>query len=297
MSSIKNLLLFVLLFFSFTSKSQSVFPLFSSNAHFNDYECFWFDCWTRQYYFEKDTFLCGNNYSKINSLPGYPNVFVRNDSLKTFYRTSTDCSQREYKLYDYSIAVHDTTYVGFQIDFNNTADTTAYLLEQIDTVTYFGISRQRFKMKYSPENEGNLYRYMYWIKGIGSEIHPFFPFFCLSDGCENSYRLLCADSSGMQIYQNEYTNDCITFTLEIPENKSDFSISSNPFSSELQIINTNNLPLTFQLFSLNGTSIIESTFQNDAVIPINTTNLNAGSYFLSISSENTTHILKVTKIE
>lgn len=73
-------------------------------------------------------------------------------------------------------------------------DTTQFVLNAIDTVTQFGIKRQRFKMLYDPGYS------MYWIKGIGSDIYPFYFLACLDDGYEDDLTLSCYDSLGVRLY-------------------------------------------------------------------------------------------------
>lgn len=94
--------------------------------------------------------------------------------------------------------------MGFNSD-NEDKDTAAFILQDIDTVDYLGIARERFKMKFDRCNYESYNTEMYWIKGIGSNIHPFYYLPCHCDGCENNYTLLCLDSASVEIYKTKVT--------------------------------------------------------------------------------------------
>ena len=218
----KKLIIILSLFIiNSTLFAQKVFPSYSDGANWNVYECFWLDCNTRQYNYQYDTTFCGQTYSKMNFYDSNQTGYFRSDSLKTYFRKSPNCSEKEYLIYDFSLSMGDTVFIGYFINPFNEDDTTEFILESIDTVNYFGVDRQRFKMMYDPSNQGWFGRSMYWIEGIGSVIHPFYPFKCLMDGCEESNQLLCYDSLSIQLFQSPITTDCITSILEIPDLESE----------------------------------------------------------------------------
>jgi hypothetical protein len=295
---LRKRILFILsiLAFNFSLFAQQVFPTFSDGAKWNVYECFWFDCTTRTYYFEYDTTFCGQNYSKMNFYDSNKSGYFRSDSLKTYFRKTPNCFDKEYLIYDYSLAVGDTAFVGFNLDLFDEKDTSEFVLESIDTVNYFGVERQRFNMKYDPVNQGWFGRSMYWIKGIGSDIHPFYPFKCLMDGCEESNQLLCFDSLSVQLFQSPITTDCVTTILGISELENEISIAPNPFSDVLTFSIQNAAIYHITIYSSIGTKINEFLVDAQTELTIGTTELLAGSYFVEIKTKNGSFVNQILKL-
>lgn len=297
MSKYKKLV-FILSFLTInlTLFAQQVFPSYSDGAKWNVYECFWLDCHTRQYNYQYDTVFCGQNYSKMNFYDYNQIGYFRSDSLKTYFRKTSNCSDKEYLIYDYSLTVGDTAFVGFNLNLFNEKDTSEFVLESIDTVSFFGVDRQRFKMKYDPSNQGWFGRSMYWINGIGSEIHPFYSFNCLMDGCEQSFQLLCYDSLSIQLFQSPITTNCITTILGITDLESEISIAPNPFVDEITISVQNSSIFQINIFSSVGTKIKEYSIDYKDVLDIETTDLLPGSYFVEIKTNNGISVQRILKI-
>jgi hypothetical protein len=293
----KILLILSILAFNFSLFAQQVFPTFSDAAKWNVYECFWFDCNTRTYNYEYDTTFCGQNYSKMNFYDSNKSGYFRSDSLKTYFRKTPNCFDKEYLIYDYSLAVGDTAFVGFNLDLFDEKDTSEFVLESIDTVNYFGVERQRFKMKYDPSNQGFLFRPMYWIKGIGSEVHPFYPFRCLMDGCEEGFQLLCYDSLSIQLFQNPITTNCVTTILGISELENEVSIAPNPFSNELAFSVQNSPIYQITIYSSIGTKIKEYLVDTETELTVDTSKLLPGSYLVEINSEKGAIVRQILKLD
>lgn len=198
--------------------AQQPFPTFNDHPRWNVVSCFWHDCTTDTLGYADTTQLCGHTYALVDAHTeeGDP-FYVRNDGPRTLYRTSTECSAREYTLYDYSLQAGDSIYVGLSSYSAEDPDTTLFKVDLIDTVTVLGIPRRRFHMLFDPCGMDQLIRQMEWLEGIGSRTHPFYPMGCLCDACESSYWILCADSADVQIYQDPGYDRCSYTTVGIED--------------------------------------------------------------------------------
>lgn len=182
--------------------------------------------------------LCGHIYSSVDEFdPEYP-AYFRNDGQRTLLRRSTDCGEREFLMYDFSMEVGDTAYVGTEMV--SPLDTTIAVIQNVDFVDYLGIMRKRLtvELELCPSTYPEpWYTTMYWIEGIGSSTHPFYPLICYCDFCETGSVLQCADSSGNATYR--YSQDLICdFTSGLDEHV--------PAAGELQVLATgDNLQLIY----------------------------------------------------
>ncbi|MBK8499776.1 MAG: hypothetical protein IPL52_13410 [Flavobacteriales bacterium] len=147
--------------------------------------------------------LCGYEYSVVPQAysvwygPGY----VRNEDQRVLFRTSTDCFEPERVMYDFSASIGDTLEIGMsEIDGYN----RLFVVDTIETIITTGGPRRRFMLWYQdPFGDGDPFCYpMYWIEGIGSTTHPFFPLTCLWDGCESYWALTCVDSLETPVYRS-----------------------------------------------------------------------------------------------
>lgn len=298
----KYLLLFFLTSILQVVKSQNSFPVFTDNSKWSVYgiDNFWTYIWkTKIYQYEKDTVMCGYTYSKLIGHSNFNCIwdtinYIRTTGEKTYIKPNSNCSDKEYLLYDFSLSVGDTVYCGY-----NCGDTTAFWVTGITTVNYFGINRKKISVNsYIGTPPWGTIVGLDWIEGIGSPTHPFYPTVCLSDACETAYTLLCYDSAGIQLYQNQNYSSCyITGIEEETENINNFSIYPNPFTNiitlkimsekfeiknwELKIYNT--LGQTFYY------KILNSNFESLNL------NLKSGIYFIQITNS-LGNVLKTGKL-
>lgn len=217
----KYILLALSLAIAVSSSAQQPFPTAADAPTWNVLTCtygigVW--CSTSAYQFTDTSSVCGHEYSYLLS-PGWPaadTLYVRNDNSKTLFRQGSDCSDKEYLMYDYSMSVGDTVYAGMLGNFND-PDTARFVLDSIGTTTLQGIERRVFHMEYEYCGFDQGFRTMDWVEGIGSTTHPFYLLACLCDYCESSYNLLCSDSAGVNVYKNEIFNVCDTLITGIQE--------------------------------------------------------------------------------
>jgi hypothetical protein len=98
--------------------------------------------------------------------------YFRSDSLRTISDVRRIVQDKEYLLYDFSMEIGDTAYVGFELWSSwQPADTAGFKLMSVDTITQFGVSRRRFNMLFEFPGFGpnEFYWPMAWIEGIGSD--------------------------------------------------------------------------------------------------------------------------------
>lgn len=285
------------------SMAQNVFPSYSDSATWNVAQLILFpygNLYTQVYQYEKDTSFCGNIYSKMNCY-GNPCGYYRADSIKAYVRSTTNCSDKEYLIYDYSLAVGDTTYIGYRLMWPSSNDTAPVVVNAIDTVNYFGINRKRMKILFnSCSNDFNLVDTMYWVSGIGSTTHPFYSFNCLCSACEVAYTLLCYREDALLLYKDPQFNTCDTTYIgldEIHDKQIEVKIFPNPFST-LAKINLNPVAndvdsFSFFLYNIFGKEVMQMSSIRQQT-EISRKGLPNGIYFYKIvSNENTVDTGKI----
>lgn len=229
--------------------------------------------------------MCGLSYS-FTTLPSGFTGYFRSDSLRAYFRRTQNCEDKEYLLYDFSMDIGDTAYVGFELwGSGQQEDTAGFKLISIDTITQFGTPRRRFNMLHGFPSYGinEFYRPMAWLEGIGSDNDPFYPFLCLWDGCESSYTTLCYDSVGTQLYQEPYYGVCDTTMVGIKEMESnlDISISPNPFTHSFRISSETQIR-DVEVYSILGEMIGRFEGKEDALAIELPQHLSAGMYVVHI---------------
>jgi hypothetical protein len=262
------------------AQSQNVFPSYGDSATWHVLDCYaWNDCQTYVKTFEGEIDLCGHSYSVATFLTGDTGYF-RSDSLRTYVRRTQNCADKEYLLYDFSMEIGDTVYVGFKLWDLSSDDSLGLKLQNIDTITQFGVSRRRFNMRSGP-NVWNLS--MAWIEGIGSDINPFYPFLCLEQYCESDHFTLCFDSAGTQLYQHpDYDTCSYTYTgIDEIEPTLDITISPNPFTHSFQI-NSDARIRDVEVYSILGEMIGRFEGKEDAMVVELPQHLSAGMYVVHI---------------
>lgn len=174
--------------------------------------------------------LCDHSFSVVSDVGfGVDVVYFRNDGQRTLFRMSEDCDAREFLLYDLSLNVGDSTYVGWQME-QPSLDTTLAIVEAIDVVEYLGTPRRRYTVRIDrcPDgSEPSVFTQDQWIEGIGSVGHPFYSVNCLCDFCESAFVLQCADSLNVPTYRFPAGTTCGPIT----------AVHGGPLSSDgLQVV-------------------------------------------------------------
>jgi len=235
--------------------NPDVFPLIDVNPNWNLLQSTYSipnRTVTKSFSYTNNYTVCYKQYSKINFPDINQRAYIRSNHEKTYYRRNEDCLKKEYLLYDYTLEVGDTAWLGWNQYEWMSKDTAAFVLESIDTVKQFGVNHRRFHMVYAEEDQafnGSLK----WIEGIGSEIHPFYPFGLLSESLMTEYNLLCYDSSSVQLYQNPLFNTCDSNYIAIEEiEKNGLIIAPNPFQNQTTIKSPQEKILQVKVYSITG---------------------------------------------
>lgn len=295
---IQRILLVLLLALSSVGRAeaQRVFPSYADNAKWHVLRCFWMDCETDEKSFQGVMDLCGQHYS-FRTFPSGEVAYFRSDSVRAYFRRTQNCADKEYLLYDFSMELGDTVYVGFELWSSWQPDTAAFKLASIDTITQFGVSRRRFNMLHGYGSNA-FFSPMAWIEGIGSDQDPFYPFLCLHHGCESSYTTLCYDSAGVQLYQEDvYFNTCDTTMVSIDEQERgvDMTVAPNPFTHAFRITSNARI-LDAQVYSILGELVGSASAVGNALHLELPQELGAGLYLVRIRTDRGQLTEKVFKV-
>jgi len=307
----KTTILFVCCLF-YTIYSYAQFPLYSDNPvwYIEDHQ----NQVIQRITYEKDTFMCGYNYSKLNKMEYWTGQqkyflkgFVRKENKKVFFRYSENCEDKEYLMYDFSLLPGDTVYCGYDlIDSENPyldyIDTTKFWVESIDSVTYFEKKYKRLNMKFiSFPRYPSTPMQMVWTETLGFyHGHPFYPLFFWESKSTWYDVLACMELSGKLIFKNEETNlncDSLTFSPMIRSDgfsEENITVFPNPSRSSLTIqINGNNRDIRrIELMNARGQVIKTFTQLHGTQITLDAPAL-PGFYFLKIMVDRKTITKKI----
>ena len=277
-------------------KCQNTFPVLTDKPSWSVYNRAWNWYVTNKYQYSYDTVFCGHQYFRLGNTNDDISGYVRVSGEKVYLKSSNDCNKKEVTLYDFSLNIGDTVICGVY-----PSDSTKFWLTQIDTVTYSGIKRVRFKMKYylGDPPYGEIAE-MYWIKGIGSTTHPFYPMLCLSDNCEAEYALLCYHSGESLLYQDPSLATCDTSNVGIQKTKNNlvFLLAPNPFNTAINLSIKSQIPESVQvdIYNFSGEQLSSTKYQNTDEIQIGK-DLQKGIYLLRAKCGNSYLIKKIVKVE
>lgn len=284
----KKIVLGLCFFFSLSGsvfmRAQAYFPEFAETPEWYIYGTS--NVWsgimdTETLKFEKDTLLCGINYSKIliekGNLCGTGNSnFIRSENQKVYYKSDKDCTTPEKVLYDFSLGVGDSTYCAF-----NCKDSVLFKVDTIETINYLGSDRKKISLRFkeSPSSLAGYY-YMVWIEGIGSLTHPFYPSVCILDQCESYYELTCMFVSGTQWYQNPNYFSCNVSSSEDIESMKTVKIYPNPTDGKFQI-NSKEEAKLIKIFDFSGKLLIEE----EKIEAVGKYHLVSGTYWVQVQTD------------
>lgn len=290
----KRILISLFIIHTTFSFGQYSFPVGSINPAWSVLECFFSNCSTSVYQYQYDTSFCGFQYSKIN-LSFNNKHYIRSDSLRTHFRKTSNCLDKEYLMYNYDLNVGDTTFVGFNQELGTSEDTSLFQLISVDSVLVMNIQRLQYTLIYDRCNLGSMNDTMLWLYGIGSYDHPFFSIKCMCDFCENSYNLLCYDSSNVQLFQNSIFNTCDTI-LGLPNFSSSenyIHLGANPFINHLKIEIIPSNIAEIKIYDLNGNLVEKQQGLKELYIG---SKLKSGIYFMIVTLERNVDSFKIIKI-
>jgi len=279
----KKPIIFMLFTFliSITTYGQDYFPLIEENKTWNVLSVALIPLFdtsfsTITYKFSGDTIINSDSYKKLYlSFQENPEDwslwgFMREDADKRVW-LRMDSEEDEFLMYDYSIDVGDSVFVGIY-------EPVYLLLDSISEITINQTERKKywFSCNMMPE-----YRET-WIEGIGSNKG-----ICWSGSAfvvGGWYRLLCMSENGELMYMNPNYESCYLKTDINEIEKSSLKVFPNPAKNTLIIENKENVKIkSISLLNVKG-QIIKQFEINNTQLDIS--NISSGYYILKISHEN-----------
>jgi len=218
--------------------------------------------------------LCGYDYSEVQG----KNVYIRNDSLRVFLRKGTNCSDKEYLLYDFSLNVGDTVVCGWRLDEQpySPPDTTKFWVVQVDTINQNRVLTMEY---YATFPDLWYVKSMTWTTEFGSDEHPFYPISTALDYCECSQQTMCLVDYGSALNNS---CKCDTIVISVPQiQQLDFHIFPNPTDGMIFI-----QPIGVQvtLSDLTGKTVLQSILSDKREVDLSF--LNSGVYLITIHYAN-----------
>lgn len=241
--------------------------------------------------------LCGERYSRINFPESEKRAYVRSDHEKAFFRRTENCIEREYLLYDFSLNLDDTTWVGWGHHDSQAKDTAAFVVSKIEPFQQYGKNRKKLTLTYA-EDDGAYAGKLHWVEGIGCLEHPFYPFAQMDDIFLHKYELLCYDSANVQYYQNpKYTTCSVNYIAVSDLESKGFSISPNPFNDNIRIYSEKEEIKDIQIYSSTGQLVPLNWYpeENTVLVELKGDHPN-GLYVLRITTSNSQKNIKLLKI-
>ncbi|HEX4888154.1 MAG TPA: hypothetical protein VFV37_08925 [Luteibaculaceae bacterium] len=266
-------------FHSVFSQSHS-FPLYADNPVWGVYGTYNFynvPQQTWKYYYEKDTSLCNESYSKLILPPEMISldsiIFVRVSSKKVLFKKAPNCSEEEQLLYDFNLQVGDTG--SFLILGRK------FWVHSIDSISFNSNVARKFHIKRYDGNDSAIVD-MYWIEGVGSTYHPFYKFVPMQSTAPSIFSLQCLQLNGNEYYQNPNFNEC-NFTTGIDGSSSKLEEKLLFYPNPVSMFLFSNQELKNVRYSIsdNNRRIVKQGFFGDY---IDFTDLREGFYILSINN-------------
>lgn len=198
---------------------------------------------------------------------------VKESGGKIYFR---DLNNNQGLLYDFGAKKGDIINIVNYAQ-NIDLDTITVRVEDIDTIEYLGIPRQRFEVQNTLGGQKD-----YWITGIGSIKGLLNPCFEIAGGFRE---LLCVHDNSVQIYQNSDRMKCYMDNNSTGINEfviNDFSIYPNPSTGFINVGYSGEIiDLAYSIFNTYG-QLIDSGNMPDKTISVN---LETGLYILRIKNK------------
>ena len=284
----------ILLVFQFISSyAQNSFPNATTNPVWRvALSSFWGTTTIGNFTLNGDTVINGKHYEKIISkfppdFEPFVEGFSRKDGKKVFIVTIDKRRNRlsnEKLMYDFSLEVNKRVFCALN-SFVNSADSTICWAESIDSMTYMGITRKVWNMKYvegfSNTDPPVSFR---WIEGIGSPTHPFLALPCISDACEIVSNTLCFEESAILKYTRPSYSTCSTPITSTKEsiNQEEVKLYPRLATYQLTVENNGSSNLNIQISNSLGQLFIVKQLEK-GVNTIDISGLASGIYFATMS--------------
>jgi hypothetical protein len=232
------------------------------------------------------------------------NGYVRTENKKVYIRTFNPWDRgnlsKEKLMYDFSLEVNKKIYCA-ALSLENPADSTLCWAVSTDSMVFRGVKRKVWKMLYF-ESTGitdppNRNVPATWIEGIGSTAHPFFPLYCISEGCEAYSGIVCMHESNVLKFLSPRYASCdslirTNFIEAIME--ADVKLYPRLVSHQLTVENKNFKNLNLQITNSLGQIFITKQLEI-GTNTIDVTALASGFYFALISDGHKRRVEKFVK--
>lgn len=159
-------------------------------------------------------------------------AMVRIDGERVYGRKSKECADKEYLLYDFSLELGEELYIGNSLLSPIGPDTTLVRMVEIDSIELVNQRAERLKLLYDRCNQDELYDTLYWIRGVGNTLNPFFSFKCFCDICEVISSTVCmqiANKTEYALWEGSCTIN--VSTREEGSEEEGIQVRPNPFNT------------------------------------------------------------------
>ncbi len=259
--------------FSFTLKSQTVFPLDSSFWHYSVTDPN-FSIYTSDYYTIGDTVINSKQYILVRNTNNLYYIYRldTNEVVYTRFLNTGGCiDTNEIVSYSFILHLHDSIYIK-----NCKMDSVLCILSTKDSV----LTNHGYKNRFIFDLINDIWPtcftspQMTWIEGIGSTNDLFYNLNFPLTICERSYDFLSIDSFGYNIHLIPLDIRAIKFDSKL------FELSNYTIKSKLEIE-------SIYIFDLTGKCICFREGLNVYEFNLyNLMNTNKGIYFLKIGTSN-----------
>lgn len=269
--------------------SQNYIPILGESNRWSVTNCFG-GCMTDTYYCSSDTTISNLDY-KI--LDGYHyisgNFLIREDSSNqsVYIGIISGTKLNEYLVYDFNLSIGDSIKVYNPI---------SPIPEDIGFVTLDSVKSEVLL-------DGLTHRFLYlsnydksylpvWAEGIGSLSLINSP--CATPNINGLGHLSCYSKDDELVYSNLDSIQNCDFHIELSVNKNNSDktiVYPNPVDDQLNILGVKNIEAIY-IFNLNGEMVYEKPGQNEKILTLDVSALDAGVYIVQISALNQSNLYR-----
>jgi hypothetical protein len=276
--------------------SQNYIPMLTNNPEWHVSNCY-FGCATDKYYAIGDTVINNLHYHFLDLFHYNKNFVIREDTLsrKVFMRLLSEPSTaKEYKLYDFSLHVNDTTSIQNPgSPFPKYAG--SFIVDSIKIKSLVN-KLHRFFYLHAIDSVLSNSNSTIWIEGIGSLSLINTP--GALPQINGIGQLSCFFNNGLNEYQQlDSIADCVAiYPLTVNEilNENNYELTQNFDLKYIFINSKNKSEFKVQIFDLFGKCIYESKINENNVLKIDCNSFTKGLLLLKI--ENNLHKAKIFKL-
>ena len=190
---------------------------------------------------EKDTSFCGYQWTKAIerglSIDGPRFLgYYRSEGQQVYYRYYSNCSEREWLMYDYSLESGDSVYLPFNQSYPQYADTLLHVVKEVYYANFEGVERKVLRLEmdnnfaFFDDFDGEVV----WVEGLGSTKYPVPAAVCLMTGTiipcgQGRHYVQCIQTQDSILYRHPFDPYCSTLTTPVVfPDKDDLKISLSP---------------------------------------------------------------------